>query len=566
MKETLYLNSELAILNYSAGYAHTGDELLNSSTFSNYVQNYLDYLKKEDDDLYFYAINGKTPREATFEILKLFRMLRVFKVDEIESAYLNDKAKLLEFVEEMYNFWKKHQRFSVMSTGQGSGMQVLSFVVADSNFNTLILSLYRNIEEQIMGRKNRVYRQLQAGTNASIAVRKNKSFKLSAKYEKLKNIEFIESVMLRTPMILHPKSNKRVGMFEETEANPIDKFSGTPDEWFCYPCKIGTLLAFIYFHRDFISSAVSLANLFELANVDECRKKPDLICLFGNEDGEDATTFHYDAKDDVWVGCVSYNERIEYFGYLKKMSLTLHNVRKMQKGWLPIHGAFVNITLKSGKRKGIMLMGDSGAGKSESIEALKVAGKDVIKDIEVVFDDMGTIHLEDGIPYGQGSEIGAFIRLDDLDPGTPYRDMDRSIFMNPESSTNARVITPAAPYEVVATNHRIDLFAYANNYDDKLGLHVFDTIDEAIDTCKEGKRMAKGTTQEVGISTTYFANPFGPMQQQDICEPLIYQMFKSLKETNVVIGEIYTQLGLDKENRDGINKAVMELLDFIEKD
>ncbi|MEG0329007.1 MAG: hypothetical protein RR624_01145 [Longicatena sp.] len=566
MKETLYLNSELAILNYSAGYAHTGDELLNSSTFSNYVQNYLDYLKKEDDDLYFYAINGKTPREATFEILKLFRMLRVFKVDEIESAYLNDKAKLLEFVEEMYNFWKKHQRFSVMSTGQGSGMQVLSFVVADSNFNTLILSLYRNIEEQIMGRKNRVYRQLQAGTNASIAVRKNKSFKLSAKYEKLKNIEFIESVMLRTPMILHPKSNKRVGMFEETEANPIDKFSGTPDEWFCYPCKIGTLLAFIYFHRDFISSAVSLANLFELANVDECRKKPDLICLFGNEDGEDATTFHYDAKDDVWIGCVSYNERIEYFGYLKKMSLTLHNVRKMQKGWLPIHGAFVNITLKSGKRKGIMLMGDSGAGKSESIEALKVAGKDVIKDIEVVFDDMGTIHLEDGIPYGQGSEIGAFIRLDDLDPGTPYRDMDRSIFMNPESSTNARVITPAAPYEVVATNHRIDLFAYANNYDDKLGLHVFDTIDEAIDTCKEGKRMAKGTTQEVGISTTYFANPFGPMQQQDICEPLIYQMFKSLKETNVVIGEIYTHLGLDKENRDGINKAAMELLDFIEKD
>ena len=48
-------------------------------------------------------------------------------------------------------------------------------------------------------------------------------------------------------------------------------------------------------------------------------------------------------------------------------------------------------------------MGDSGAGKSESIEALKIAGKDVIKDIEVVFDDMGTIHLEDGIPYGQGN-------------------------------------------------------------------------------------------------------------------------------------------------------------------
>lgn len=566
MKETLYLKDDLAILNYSAGYAHSGDQLLNSSTFSNYVQNYLDYLKTYNDKLYFYAVDGKTPREATFEILKLLRMLRIFKVNEIESIYLNDKAKLLEFVEEMYNYWKKHQRFSVMSVGQGNAIQDLGFVSADSKFNTLILSLYRNIEEQIMGIKNRVYRQLQAGTNASIAVRKHDSLKLSSKYDKLRDIEYIESVMLRTPMILHPKSNKRTGMFTETDVNPIEKFTGNSEEWFCFPCKIGSLLAFLYFHRDFIASAVSLANLFELANTEECRKKPDLVCLFGNEDGEDATTFHFDAEDDVWIGCVSYNERIEYFGYLKKMSLTLHNVRKMQKGWLPIHGAFVNITMKSGKRKGIMLMGDSGAGKSESIEALKVAGTDVIKDIEVVFDDMGTIHLEDGIPYGQGTEIGAFIRLDDLDPGTPYRDMDRSIFMNPESSNNARVITPAAPYEVVAMNHKIDLFAYANNYDDKLGLHRFNNINEAIDTCKEGKRMAKGTTQEVGISTTYFANPFGPMQQQDVCEPLIDEMFASLADQNVFIGEIYTHLGLDKENRDGINKAAIELLDFIEKD
>lgn len=565
MKETLYLKDELAIVNYSAGFAHSGDQLLNSSTFSNYVQNYLEYLKTSNEDLYNFAVNEKSPREAAFEILKLFRLLRVFKVDELESDYLNDKTKLLEFVEEAYNFWKKHQRFSVLYSAEGRTLEDLSFVGADSSFNTLILSVYRSLEEQIMGRKNRVYRQLQAGTNASIAVRRNTTTKLSEKYDKLKDIPFIEGVMLRTPMILHPKSNKRTGMFEETDVNPINKFTGNGDEWFCYPCKIGSLLAFIYFHRDFISSAVSLANLFELANADECRKKPDLICLFGNEDGEDATTFHYDTEEDVWIGCVSYNERIEYFGYLKKMSLTLHNVRKMQKGWLPIHGAFVNITLKSGKRKGIMLMGDSGAGKSESIEALKIAGADVIKDIEVVFDDMGTIHLEDGIPYGQGTEIGAFIRLDDLDPGTPYRDMDRSIFMNPESSNNARVITPAAPYEVVAMNHRIDLFAYANNYDDKNGLQQLD-VKDAVATCKEGKRMAKGTTQEVGISTTYFANPFGPMQQQEVCEPLIDQMFDALKEDGVFIGEIYTHLGLDKENRDGINQAAKELLDFIEKD
>lgn len=565
MKETLYLNKELAILNYSAGYARNPEQLLKSSTFSNYVHNFIDYLKEADEDLYYYVINGKTARESTVELIKLFRMLRIFKIDEIESPYLHDKGRLLELIEEMYNFWKRHQRFSVIHSGSGNALQDLSFVQADSNFNNLILAVYRSLEEEIMGRKNRVYRQMQAGTNAAISVQ-NLNVKLSDTYAALKDIPFITSIMLRTPMILHPKSNKRTGMFTETENNPIHEFSGDKDTWFCYPCKIGSLLAFVYFHRDFISSAVSLGNLFELATVDECRKKPDLICLFGNEDGKDQTTFHYDKEEDIWIGCVSYNERIEYFGYLKKMSLTLHNVRKMQHGWLPIHGAFVNITLKNGKRKGIMLMGDSGAGKSESIEALKIAGKDVIKDIEVVFDDMGTIHLEDGIPYGQGTEIGAFIRLDDLDPGTPYRDMDRSIFMNPESSNNARVITPAAPYEIVAMNHRIDLFAYANNYDDKLGLHRFDNIEDAKATCVEGKRMAKGTTQEVGISTTYFANPFGPMQQQEVCDPLIDKMFKALRDNGVFVGEIYTHLGLSKENRDGINLAAKQLLEFIEKD
>ena len=64
MKETLYLTKELAILNYSAGYAHSGDQLLNSSTFSNYVHNYLDYLKADNEALYFYALNGKTTKSG----------------------------------------------------------------------------------------------------------------------------------------------------------------------------------------------------------------------------------------------------------------------------------------------------------------------------------------------------------------------------------------------------------------------------------------------------------------------------------------------------------------------
>ena len=98
-----------------------------------------------------------------------------------------------------------------------------------------------------------------------------------------------------------------------------------------------------------------------------------------------------------------------------------------------------------------------------------------------------------------------------------------------------------------------------------MGLHRFTDMADAKAVCKLGKRMALGTTQEVGISTTYFANPFGPMQKQEICEPLIDEVFQCLKDNNVFVGEIYTHLGFNKEEREGLEIAAKELLEFIEK-
>lgn len=78
--------------------------------------------------------------------------------------------------------------------------------------------------------------------------------------------------------------------------------------------------------------------------------------------------------------------------------------------------------------------------------------------------------------------------------------------------------------------------------------------------------MALGTTQEKGLSKTYFANPFGPMQEQELCEPLIDEMFAAMKDNNVYMGEIYTHLGFDKTNRQGIEDAAAELLQFLLKE
>lgn len=563
MKEKLYLHDNVAIINFDLAYPTSMSELLGSRSLGLFAKKYLKHLEKRDPDLHAWVTNGFTMDQATRALSRVFRQLIVMNPDEIDDYYLTDKAKLLEFVEGLYNYWKSHQRFSY-TRQRYTGRNASSFVLSDSNFNSLLRSSYRFLEQKLQGRKSGVYRQLQAGTNSAMSTYRARKLAFPETYKAFADIPMIEAVMLRTPMILTTRSNKRTGMFEETDRNPVEYFTGDKSTWFCYPAKVGDLLVHIYFHRDFTCSGVSLANLFELANPEEAQQKPDAIVQFANQDGKDETKFFYDEENDIYVGSVSYMQQAEYFGYMKKMVLTLHNLVMMRRGWLPIHGAFVNITLYDGKRKGIMLMGDSGAGKSESIEALKALGNDVIKDIEVVFDDMGTIHIEDGVPYGQGTEIGAFIRLDDLDPGTPYRDMDRSIFINPDV-LNARVITPAAPYSVIARNHKIDLFCYANNYDTDLGMRQIEDMDEAKPIFVEGKRMAKGTTQEVGLSTTYFANPFGPMQKQEVCDPIIDEVFDTLKANNIYVGEIFTHLGLDRGDRDGINVAAQELLKFIQE-
>jgi hypothetical protein len=103
---------------------------------------------------------------------------------------------------------------------------------------------------------------------------------------------------------------------------------------------------------------------------------------------------------------------------------------------------------------------------------------------------------------------------------------------------------------------------YANNYEDKRGMHRFEGVNEAKEVFIQGKRMALGTTQEKGLSTTYFANPFGPMQQQEICGRIFEDVFDQLYKNKVYVGEIYTCLGV-AEHKDGLQDAASQLLEFI---
>lgn len=562
MKDAIYIKKQTAVLNFSTFFPTTSEEFLSSDGFRVIAKHYLLDLEKRDQVNFNWLVEKDTIEDFIPKMVRYLKLLLVLDLSEFTQSESRDIQRVGRLVEDFYNYWRNLQRVSTIKLSSSSSGQVSNFIDADTRFNSLIISTYRAFQEKIQGYKNKVYRQLQAGTNASMVLRDVK-WDMPLGYETLKGIPFVDSILLRTPLLLHPEGTKRYGSFILSDVNPFEQLKLNRHDWFCYPAKVGELLIFVYVHFDFSFSGITNANLFELASPSEIiNRKPDGIVLFGLDDKTEDSTYSYDSTNDFWVAKVPYMTKIEYYGYMKKMVLTMHNAIMIKKIWLPIHGSMINIHFKGRAPIGVVFMGDSGAGKSETIEAMQLLNHPELVSMDVIFDDMGSFHIENGKLVAQGTEIGAFIRLDDLDKGSPYKTMDRSIFMNPES-VNARVVIPVSPYSMIVENHPVHYFFYANNYVKEVGLKTVNQASELKNVFIEGKRMALATTHEVGISTTYFANPFGPMQDQVNCDPLIDYYFEQLDESNVIVGEVYTGLGVRDTAEDHLTQTAKVLLETL---
>ncbi|MEG0296653.1 MAG: phosphoenolpyruvate carboxykinase [Clostridium sp.] len=578
MRKEFSLSNDKVLINFSAKYCNTFETLLESDGFRRVIEVYLKKVQSKNTLTYRYLSKALKTTECTEmrrDIIKLFKFLTVMGIDEIcehNSQYkelLYNKDEFISFTEDLYLFWRRLERYTVVRSDKvQQGLAAMSFTEANEGFSKLILKLYRKIEKNVLGYKPTVFRQIPAGGNSSIMINKV-VWPMPEGYECLEEIQFIDSILLETPFITYPKKNTRNGMFEEIKENPLKYAIINKDHWFCYPAKVGGLLAYIYFHRDFMEHGITLCNLFEMARNDEYRgKKPDIVYVFGarDEEGDLKTVFYNDEKNDIMLGYVNHSEEVDYFGYIKKMTLTLHNLIMIKRGFLPIHGAMVNIELKDGKNANVVIMGDSGAGKSESIEAFRSLSEEYISQMTIIFDDMGTFKIQDGKLKGYGTEIGAFVRLDDLDQGYAFKEMDRSIFMNPDK-TNARLVMPVAPYKEIIKGYKVDLFLYANNYtpveDGGNAIDFFKSPADAISIFKAGARFAKGTTTETGLVESYFANPFGPAQKQDETNILIDKYFDFMFESGVRVGQIKTCLGVKGQEKDGPRAVALELFDII---
>lgn len=576
MNKEISISNNKAIMNFSKAFFNNTDDLLRSDGFYEVLRSFVQFHKDNHTRIYIYLekfFRASDIDQLSSELRDITKILTVMSLDEI-SEKINkyhdlDKERdaLLRIVEDMYDYWRKLERYSIIEkNADKEGLEVENFLGSNIRFKEMILEIYRKAEISITGKGPKVYRQVPAGANSSVIVRKSK-IAYPDYCTWLNKIPFITKVMIETPYITYTKSNKRDGFFKEVYENPIANIKLDTEEYLCYPAKIADNLIYVYFHIDYITHGISASNLFELASEEEVvNTKPDGIYVFGVKDDKDLDIFYEDKENDLFIGYCNFCDKKDYFGYLKKMCLTLNNIISMKRGFLPIHGAGVNVVLQNGKSANIVILGDSGAGKSESIEAFRSLAKEYIRDMTVIFDDMGSFRLVDDKVLAYGTEIGAFVRLDDLDSGYAFKQIDRSIFMNPDK-INARLIMPVADHKQIMEGYPVDFFLYANNYDklddDEKSISLFENQEDAIKVFKAGARMAKGTTTEEGLVKSYFANPFGPYQKQEMCDKLIDQYFDKLFENKIKVGTIRTQLAIDNMETDGPKKSARELFEII---
>jgi len=585
MKEEFHFYDKQVVIKSNKGICQDSEELIKSELFKKVLQKYLKYLKKKDSPLLGIFKDIPESIQEEFILTSFLLLCKDSSIEEVSKTnsqfglLLRDSYLFHQFIERLYDFWRDYERFFIKydleedESAKSCEKPYRAFNQTIEQLNHLVRKTYRNICENITGDHPRIYRQVPAGCQVGL-ITTSIDYQLPSVYKRVvRDIPLITQILIEPPLIIDPLMNKRAGQFRKVDTNPLEDVKINPRDWLCFPARVGELIIYFYFYNKFIGLGTALANLFELAHDEELLKAPEAIYLFGvpptslEKYGDSPTVFYDDEENNLLIAALPARDEMGYFGYIKKMILTLHNIVMMKRGRLPIHGAMVRICLKNSKSANLVIVGDTGVGKSESLEAFRVLAKEYIRDMTIIYDDMGSLEITEKREIkGYGTEVGAFVRLDDLQPGYAFGVIDRSIIMSPHK-VNARAVIPITTLQEVLKGYKVDYFLYANNYEEVDDNHpIFEELfsaEEAIAVFREGARLAKGTTTEKGLVRSYFANIFGPIQYKELHERIVLRYFSKLFENKVKVGQLRTRLGIPGYEQKGPEKAARELLKII---
>ncbi|MGL4374301.1 MAG: phosphoenolpyruvate carboxykinase, partial [Turicibacter sp.] len=152
MKPQFELERNTAVINFSAHYCNSEDELLNSQGFERVLTRFLNKLKKKEAPIYEQIVYVCGEENISAELISLFKLLLVLEINEVMqmnrsfTVLLQHKDTLIEFIEELYNYWRSLERYSVIyNSYEGTGIQKIKFIEANNTFTSLVLKVYRTI-------------------------------------------------------------------------------------------------------------------------------------------------------------------------------------------------------------------------------------------------------------------------------------------------------------------------------------------------------------------------------------------------------------------------------------
>ncbi len=260
-----------AILKIKDRICETSNELLSSSLFDKVLANAIKELEQRKSimlQMFPHVPVTQQDIDLLKGVLKYLTKMPLKLIPNLMAGaekFVENKDHLFQFIEYLYNYWRHYDRF-IICDAAGDPLDERPFRTFNNTIETLthlVRGVYRDIQENITGDHPNVYRQVRAGAEiATIAL--PKQIPLPSIYsETLVDVPVIRQVLLNPPLVLYQPMNKRTGQFVKVVKNPMEHVAIAPDEWLCYPAKVGNLVILAYFHESFYELGFSLSNLFE---------------------------------------------------------------------------------------------------------------------------------------------------------------------------------------------------------------------------------------------------------------------------------------------------------------